>query len=258
MKRLSGLPQPHGAEKGEYLAAEAALQARLYRAQVAYLAHGHSALVMLEGWDASGKGGLIKRLTADLDPRFVHVHPIAAPTEAERRRHFLYRFWTRLPGRGEIAVFDRSWYGRVAVERVEKLCPKADWQRAYAEINDFEAGQIASGTRVIKLFLHIDQDEQDARLKDRLENPWKRWKTGADDYRNRARRKEYLAAYEAMFEATDTPGAPWHLIGANSKKAARLAGLAIIAEALEAGVDLSPPPRDKALEKRAAKAMAKG
>ncbi|QMW23946.1 polyphosphate kinase 2 family protein [Sandaracinobacteroides saxicola] len=245
----------HRRAPDDHDALEAALQQRLYRVQVAYLSQGRSAIIMLEGWDASGKGGLIKRLTSELDPRFFAVHPIAAPTEAERKRHFLYRFWTRLPGRGEIAIFDRSWYGRVAVERVEGYCEEAEWRRAYDEINDFEAGQVKAGTRVIKLFLHVSAEEQDARLRERVENPWKRWKTGADDYRNRSKREGYLAAYEAMFAKTDTKVAPWHLIGADHKKFARTEGMRIIAEALETGVDLSPPPLHPDLHKLADAAL---
>lgn len=243
--RLDALSHAHAPADED--ARMAALQRRLRAVQVAYLTQGLTGIVMLEGWDASGKGGLIKRLTAELDPRFVAVHPISAPTDVERRRHFLYRFWTRLPGRGELGVFDRSWYGRVLVERVEGLCPEADWKRAYAAINDFERELVDSGIRLVKLFLHVTAEEQDRRLIERLENPWKRWKTGADDYRNRARRPDYADAYDAMFERTDTKAAPWHLIGADHKKHARLEGMRIITEALEQGVDLAPPAADPAL-----------
>jgi AMP-polyphosphate phosphotransferase len=223
---------------------EIALQFRLYQLQVAYHRQGLSAIILLEGWDAAGKGGLIKRLTAELDPRFVAVVPIAAPNAVERAQHYMARFWSTLPPKGNWTVFDRSWYGRVLVERVEGFASKAEWGRAYAEINAMEQAQVASGTRIIKLFLHTSQAEQDERLIDRLEQPWKRWKVGPDDFRNRSKRKAYLEAYEDMFAQCDTPHARWHLIGANHKQQARLEGLHIIADALAKGVDLSDPPLD--------------
>jgi polyphosphate kinase 2 (PPK2 family) len=224
-----------------------ALQYRLSQILTAYHRQGRSAIILLEGWDAAGKGGLIKRLTAELDPRFFEVVPVSAPNETERRQHYMTRFWQKLPLAGTWTVFDRSWYGRVLVERVEGFASPAAWSRAFGEINAVEAAQVAHGTRIVKLFLHVSAAEQDARLKDRLEQPWKRWKVGAEDFRNRARRPDYEAAYEEMFERTDTIDAPWHVIGANHKKAARLEGLSIIAETLAGGVDLSDPPLDQAL-----------
>ncbi len=229
---------------GDYDADLPALQKRLARIQVAYLIHGKSAIIAVEGWDASGKGGAISRLTAGWDPRYFEVWPIAAPTEEERVRHFLWRFWKRLPGKGEINIFDRTWYGRVLVERVEGFCTEADWKRGYDEINEFEAQQRDNGVTLIKIFLHITQQEQDARFRDRLEDPWKRWKTGKDDYRNRARRADHLAAMRDMFERTDTRWAPWHVIDGNNKKAARIAVLTAVANALEKQVEMSPLPAD--------------
>lgn len=255
MSRLSRLSHPKWLEERDYAAEEKALQQRLARLQVAYLEQGLSAIVMVEGWDASGKGGLIRRLTAELDPRFFEVFPIQAPSAHEAKRHFLYRFWTRVPGRGEMSIFDRSWYGRVTVERIEEFCAAHEWKRAYAEINAFEEAQITHGTRLVKLFLHVSQEEQDKRLLERLEDPWKRWKTGLEDYRNRSKREAYEDAYEEMFRKTDTEAAPWHLIGADSKKHARIAGLTIVVETLENGVDLSPPALDKNLERVAEKAL---
>lgn len=251
--RLDALTHAHAPD--DYEERLEALQRRLRAIQVAYITQGLTGIVMLEGWDAAGKGGIIKRLTTELDPRFVRVHPISAPTDVERRRHFLYRFWTRLPGRGELAVFDRSWYGRVAVERVEELCPKAEWKRSYAAINDFERELVESGIRLVKLFLHVTAEEQDRRLLERLTDPWKRWKTGPDDYRNRAHRPDYADAYEEMFERTDTEIAPWNLIAADHKKAARLQGLTTIADTLEQGVDLTPLPADPELLAAAEKAL---
>jgi polyphosphate kinase 2 (PPK2 family) len=229
---------------GNYAADLAKLQKRLAHIQVAHIVHKRRAVVMFEGWDAGGKGGAIQRLTSEWDPRYYEVWPIAAPTEEEKARHFLWRFWTRLPMDGDISVFDRSWYGRVLVERVEGYASEAEWRRGYDEINEFEAQQADSGTTIVKLFLHVTQAEQDKRLKDRLDHPWKRWKTGADDYRNRARRPEYLVAMAEMFERTDTRWAPWHVIDGNDKEAARIAALTKIADRLEANVPMIPPELD--------------
>jgi AMP-polyphosphate phosphotransferase len=227
-----------------YEADLAKLQHQLQVMQTAYIVRKHRALVVFEGWDASGKGGCIKRLTEPLDPRFFQVWPIAAPDEHELKRHYLYRFWRRLPGLGELAIFDRSWYGRVLVERVEKYCSEAEWRRAYGELNEFEALLIKDGMRVVKLFLHITQDEQDKRLRERLEVPYKRWKTGPDDYRNRAKRTDYSLAIEDMLDKTSTKAAPWTVITANSKKVARLDALSTIVRQLSQGIDLSAPPLD--------------
>lgn len=251
--RLAAVEHPRAPEACDEL--EQKLQYRLAQILIAYYRQKRSAVIMLEGWDASGKGGLIKRLTAELDPRFFEVVPIGAPNEEERRHHYLSRFWAKLPPAGNWTVFDRSWYGRVLVERVEGFATPEEWGRAYSEINAFEAAQCRNGTRLVKLFLHITQDEQDARLTDRLEQPWKRWKVNAEDFRNRARRADYVAAMEAMFEHTDTAAAPWHIIGADHKKHARIEGLRIIAERLSEGVDLSDPPLDPALRKLAEKEL---
>jgi AMP-polyphosphate phosphotransferase len=238
-----------GAEyAGDYDADLAALQSRLARIQAAYIIHGRSAIIAVEGWDASGKGGAIQRLTAEWDPRYFQVWPISAPNEEERVRHFLWRFWKRLPGRGEINVFDRTWYGRVLVERVEGFCSERDWKRAYDEINEFEAQQKDNGVAVVKLFMHVTQAEQDKRFRKRLDDPWKRWKTGKDDYRNRARRADYLNAYADMFERTDTRWAPWRVVDANDKKAARIAVLQYAADRLEAAVDMTPLDADAEVE----------
>ena len=229
---------------GDYVADLKALQDRLVRIQAAHIMHGRSAIVAFEGWDASGKGGSIQRMTTSWDPRYYDVWPIAAPNREERERHFLWRFWQRLPARGEISVFDRTWYGRVLVERVEGFASGTEWKRAFDEINEFEAQQKDNGVTLVKLFMHITQKEQDRRFKDRLESPWKRWKTGKDDYRNRARRAEYLKAYATMFERTDTRWAPWKVIDANDKKAARIAVMTYVADRLEAAVDMSPMEAD--------------
>jgi len=240
---------------GDYDHDLAKLQKRLAHIQVAHIVHKRRAIVMFEGWDAGGKGGAIQRLTALWDPRNYEVWPIAAPTPEEKGRHFLWRFWQRLPMDGSIGIFDRSWYGRVLVERVEGYATEAEWKRGYDEINEFEAQQADSGTTIVKIFLHVTQKEQDQRLKDRLEHPWKRWKTGADDYRNREKRPEYLEAMAEMFERTDTRWAPWKVIDGNDKKAARIAVLTAVADRLEANVAMDPPELDPEVEKVARKAL---
>ncbi len=241
--------------KGHYRRDLKRVQVRLKHLQVAYIVHGARAVVMLEGWDAAGKGGIIQRLTARWDPRNYEVWPIAAPSDEEKKHGFLWRFRRRLPRAGDIAVFDRSWYGRVLVERVEGFASAADWDRAYGEINAFEAKLIEGGTTLLKLFVHVGAKEQDKRLRARLTNPWKRWKTGLDDYRNRDKRPAYLEAMHDMFARTDTAIAPWHVVDGNDKKAARIAALTWIADRLEEGVPMDPPPLDPAVEKVARAAL---
>ena len=237
--------------EGDYDADLAALQERLAKIQAAYISHGNSAIIAVEGWDASGKGGAISRLTAGWDPRWFEVWPIGAPTEEERVRHFLWRFWKRLPGKGEINIFDRTWYGRVLVERIEGFCTDAQWQRAYDEINEFEAQQRDNGVGLIKIFMHVTQEEQDQRFRKRLEDPWKRWKTGVEDYRNREKRDAYVDAYHDMFKRCDTRWAPWTIIDANNKKAARIAFLTTVADQLEKHANMTLPPLDPELERLA-------
>jgi len=240
---------------GDYRADLEALQKRVAHLQVAHTIAGQRTIILFEGWDAAGKGGAIQRLTAEWDPRNYEVWPIAAPTEAEKARHFLWRFWTRLPGRAGIAVFDRSWYGRVLVERVEGFASEREWRRAYDEINEFEAQLKEDGTNLIKLFLHIREDTQDKRLRRRLQHPWKRWKVNAEDFRNRARRADYLAAMRDMFEYTDTRWAPWTVIDGNDKKAARLAVLSTVVERMERAVPAAPPPADPVVARLAREQM---
>ncbi len=232
---------------GDFEEALSKLQHRLERIQVAHIVHGKRSVVMFEGWDAAGKGGIIKRMTALMDPRYFRVWPISAPSEEEKGHHFLWRFWSRLPADKHIAVFDRSWYGRVLVERVEELASERELKRAYDEINEFEAQQVDSGTAMIKLFVHITQEEQDKQFAQRLDDPFKRWKTGFDDYRNRARRDDYLKAMHDMFGKTDTRWAPWHVIDGNDRKASRIAALTRIADALEKHVPMDMPDADPAV-----------
>ncbi len=243
--RLSRLGDHGTVGHSAYLKELADLQLRLQRIQQAYLFTGDSAVIVFEGWDAAGKGGAIRRMSAVLDPRGFKVWPIAAPRAFEKERHYLFRFWERLPPQGAIAVFDRSWYGRVLVERVEAIAAEHEWRRAYGEINEFERFLLDHGTRVVKLFLHITEDEQLRRFEERLRNPLKRWKLSYEDFRNRRHWRDYERAIEDMVERTSTRGAPWHVIPANDKKHARLACLRAITEVLAAGVDLRPPPLDE-------------
>ena len=232
---------------GDYAEALKMLQDRLSLAHARHIVHGHRAIIAVEGWDAAGKGGIIRRMTAEWDPRYFQVWPITAPTPYEKDRHFLWRFWQKLPGSREVAVFDRSWYGRVLVERVEGFCSERDWKRGYDEINEFEAQQVDGGTAIIKLFLHVTQATQDKRLADRLSIPEKRWKVTEEDFRNRAKRAEYLDAMQAMFKQTDTRWAPWAVFDGNNKKAARIAVLTHVAERLEASVPGDLPEANPAL-----------
>jgi AMP-polyphosphate phosphotransferase len=227
---------------GDYKDDLEALQERLSRLFVANLVHRRKAIVVVEGWDASGKGGALQRMTAQGDPRAYRVWPIAAPTDEEKVRHYLWRFWKRLPKAGQVAIFDRSWYGRVLVERVEGFATEPEWRRAYDEINEFEALLAADGILLVKLFFHITQETQDERFQARLDHPWKKWKVTEEDVRNRGRRKDYLEAIKDMFALTDTRWAPWRVIDGNEKKAARIAALTAVAEAMTAALPADPPP----------------
>ena len=218
------------------------LQHKLMEIQLAYLFQGRSAAIVLEGWDAAGKGGTIRRISAALDPRSFKVWPIGPPRAYYRDRHFLLRFMERLPPRGAIAAFDRSWYGRVLVERVEKLTPEERWRAAYREIVDFERSITDNGTRLVKLFFHISQEEQLLRFEDRLKNPLKRWKLTYEDFRNRGNWDAYNQAIDEMFQKTSTDAAPWTLISANCKRHARITAIQAVVDCLAKDVDLSPPP----------------
>lgn len=218
----------------------ARVQQKLRLIQYAYLKLGKSAAIIFEGWDAAGKGGTIRCMSAVLDPRSFKVWPIAAPRKYYLERHYLARFFERMPPRGAISVFDRSWYGRVLVERVEELASPDDWRRAYTEINEFERMLTGHGTRVVKVFLHITPDEQLHRFRNRILEPMKRWKLSTEDFRNRQKWKAYEEATNDMFLETSTPSSPWHAVPANCKKYARVTTLKLIAEQLSSGVDLSP------------------
>ena len=226
----------------------AELQERISRLFVSNLVNKKKAIVLVEGWDAAGKGGAIQRLTAECDPRSFKVWPIAAPSAEEKAHHYLWRFWRRLPAAGEVAIFDRSWYGRVLVERVEGFASEPEWRRAFDEINEFESQLAADGTCIVKLFFHVTEKVQAERLLARLEHPWKRWKVTEEDFRNRGRREDYLAALKQMFAQTDTRWAPWTAINGNNKKSARIAALGAVADALERAVPAEPPPARAEME----------
>lgn len=206
---------------------------------------GPPLLVVFEGWDAAGKGGAIKRLVAPLDPRHVRVAQFAAPGDDEKRHHFLKRFWWALPGWGGMTVCDRSWYGRVLVERVEGFSGEEQWQRAYGEINAFERTLANEGMILVKLWLQISPKEQLKRFEDRAGDPLKSWKLTPEDWANREKRAEYEPAVEEMLSRTDQPQAPWRLISAESKRYARVRVAQLVSEEIEAGMrrwGQEPPP----------------
>ena len=190
-------------------------------------------IIAYEGWDAAGKGGNIKRVAAALDPRGCEVHPIASPEPHEKARHFLWRFWTRLPKDGHIAIFDRTWYGRVMVERIEGFCSENDWKRAYNEINEFEKSLTDWGAVIIKFWVHIDKDTQLIRFNDRQNNPEKQWKITDEDWRNREKWDIYESSVDEMIRKTSTVFAPWHILESNDKRYARIKALQIIIESIE-------------------------
>jgi len=225
------------------------MQSSMQAIQQAYLGTRERAVVVLEGWDTAGKGGIVRRLGWVMDPRSFKVYPIAAPLPHEKGNHYLQRFWEKLPEPGQIVVFDRSWYGRVLVERVEGFAKKREWRRGYDEINQFEQMIVDDGIRIAKCFLHITPAEQVRRFKDRLTNPLKRWKLSYEDFRNRARWADYETAIEDMMEKTSKKRAPWYLIPANNKAFGRLAVFTILTDVFGKGLRLKPRELDpKVLE----------
>lgn len=228
------------AEEGERLAdaQERLLQLRLTLAGLlGTQGLGPPVCVLVEGWDASGKGGCIRRLVGHLDPRHVRVVSFSAPTPDELRHNWLRRFWPALPGWGGMAVLDRSWYGRVLVERVEGFATKKEWKRSYDEIVDFEEMLAHDGTVILKFWLHISHEEQAVRFKKRQNDPLKRWKLTEEDWRNRRKRTEYEAAVEEMIQRTDVPTAPWIVVAAESKRWARVNVIETVVEAIEVALD---------------------
>jgi len=219
--------------KKEYETKLLQYQWRLLRLQHVLHEEKIAAVVVMEGWDASGKGGAIKRVTEHLDPRGFKVWPIAAPLPHERQYHYLQRFWRKLPGYGELTIFDRSWYGRVLVERVEGFATVEEWSRAYKEINEFEKLLSDDQYVIMKFWFHISKDEQLSRFKAREANPFKSWKLTDEDWRNREKWDLYHEAVEEMFEKTDTIHAPWCIIPSNNKRYARLETLSRMIQRME-------------------------
>lgn len=241
--------------KEEYKDALGKQQEKLFHVQQSYFHQKKRALVVFEGWDASGKGGAIRRITEKLDPRGVSVFPVAKPAKEDQDKHFLYRFWQHIPSPGTLKIFDRSHYGRVLVERVDQLIDEKTYKRGYDEINAFEKTLSDSGVRIIKLFMHISPKEQRERFEERLHNPFKRWKLTEEDLHNRKLRKEYVKAVNEMFERTHTSYAPWRIINGEYKWQARVDVLDTIVARLSEGVDISPPPLDENLIAQAFKQL---
>jgi polyphosphate kinase 2 (PPK2 family) len=198
-------------------------------------------IIAFEGWDAAGKGGAIKRITEKMDPRGYVVYPISAPQGDDKLRHYLYRFWRRLPERGEIAIFDRTWYGRVLVERVEGFAEENAWKRAYTEINSFERQLRDFGTILVKFWIHISAEEQLRRFEERRKIGYKAWKLTAEDWRNREKWPLYYEAVEEMLVKTSTRNAPWNLIEGNDKNWARVKTLTRLVETLSKELNYIPP-----------------
>jgi polyphosphate kinase 2 (PPK2 family) len=192
-----------------------------------------AAAMVFEGWDAAGKGGAIKRTVAPLDPRGYKVAPYGAPNDIEKAHHYLWRFWNEVPKAGHLTVFDRSWYGRVMVERVEGFCKPADWKRAFDEINDFEKQLFDSGIVLFKFWLHIDQDEQLKRFESRTNTPEKSWKITDEDWRNREKWDQYLEAVDEMLLKTSTEQAPWTIVEAVDKLYSRIKVIETVRDKLE-------------------------
>ena len=213
-----------------------ALQNRLHLLGYRVYLNRLPVVIVFEGPDAAGKGGAIKRLTQNLDPRGYVVWPIGAPHGDDRERHYLYRFWRRLPEDGQIAIFDRSWYGRVLVERVEGYCTAEAWARAYPEINQFERQLVAHGTTVIKLWIHISKEEQLKRFRERERIHYKSWKMTEEDWRNRGKWEDHLQAADEMILKTSTHHAPWVIVEANDKLHARVKVLRTVERALREGL----------------------
>ncbi|MHB8763524.1 MAG: polyphosphate:AMP phosphotransferase [Deferrisomatales bacterium] len=234
---LSTLDMTRALPKIEYEAELVALQGRLNRLHREALARGTSTLVVLEGWDAAGKGGAVRRCMAALDARHCEVIPFAAPSDEERAHHYLWRFWRELGRAGRVTFFDRSWYGRVLVERVEGYASEAEWRRAYGEIVDFEEQLVEHGIVLVKFWLHITPEEQLARFEAREATPWKSWKLTDEDWRNREKWPLYEQAVNDMVGHTSTAAAPWTLVEGNDKNYARIKVLRTLCDRLEQALE---------------------
>ena len=233
MQRLSEVDLSPVVEEEEYKEELKSHQKRLAELHNTIYRKKIPVILCYEGWDAAGKGGNIRRVARPLDPRGFDVMPIASPEPHELNRQYLWRFWTRLPRSGHVCIFDRTWYGRVMVERIEGFCKEDDWKRAYQEINEFERQLTDWGAVVLKFWIHIDQDTQLARFNDRQSTPEKQWKLTEEDWRNREKWPQYEEAVDEMLQKTSTENAPWYIIESNDKKYARIRTLKIIVKALE-------------------------
>lgn len=230
---LAGIDLSKTLTKEQYQKQLKELQKKLSRLHGELYQRRIPVVLAFEGWDAGGKGGAIKRLTQALDPRGYEVHPVSAPNDLEKSHHYLWRFWTAVPKAGHIAIFDRSWYGRVMVERLEGFCSEDEWRRAYKEINNMEECWANSGCIVLKFWMQIDKDEQERRFTERQENPDKQWKITDEDWRNRAKWDQYEVAVDEMLVRTSTTYAPWIIVEANNKYYARIKVLKTVVDAIE-------------------------
>ncbi len=224
-------------ERKAYRSALKRLQQRLFTLEHELFLARIPAVLVYEGWDAAGKGGSIRRLTRGLDPRGYEVIPTGAPNDEEKAHHYLWRFWRELPKAGHITIFDRSWYGRVLVERVEGFCSEAEWRRAYREINEFERQLTEFGTVLVKFWLHIDVEEQLRRFRSREVTDHKQWKITEEDWRNREKHAAYQGAVVDMLQRTSTTYAPWTIVEANCKLHGRIKAISTVVSALEAGLE---------------------
>jgi polyphosphate:AMP phosphotransferase len=238
VRRLHALPLEHRLSEADYESKRDKWLGRLNRVVRTAAEQGRSIVWVFEGWDAAGKGGAIRRLTSAIDARDYRVIPVSKPTDEEKSHHYLWRFWRHVPRAGRVTIYDRSWYGRVLVERLEGFCTDREWRRAYAELNDFEEQLTEHGIIVLKFWLHISKDEQLRRFRQREDTEYKRHKIDSEDWRNRRKWADYEIAVGDMLALTNTRSAPWHLVAANNKRFARLEILKIscrqIAAALEA------------------------
>lgn len=237
LRRLQALPLDQHLSETSYLAKRDKWLGRLNRAVRAAAEQARSIVWVFEGWDAAGKGGAIRRLTSAIDARDCRVIPVSKPTDEEKAHHYLWRFWRHIPRAGRVTIYDRSWYGRVLVERLEGFCSEAEWRRAYAELNDFEAQLTDHGVIVLKFWLQLSRDEQLRRFRHREETPYKRHKINAEDWRNRRKWHAYEVAVGDMLALTHRQNSPWHLIPANNKRYARLEILKISCQRIAAALE---------------------
>ncbi|HEX7976172.1 MAG TPA: hypothetical protein VF498_17315 [Anaerolineales bacterium] len=232
-------------------------QVALYKLAYQVYVQQRPVVIVFEGWDAAGKGGAIRRITEKIDPRGYVVYPIAAPKGDDATHHYLWRFWRRLPESGQIAVFDRSWYGRVMVERIEGFCSEAEWKRAYREINQFERQLVDFGSILFKYWIHIGKDEQLNRFESRAGDKLRSWKLTEEDWRNREKWGLYEDAVNEMLLKTSTISAPWTVVEGNSKPYARVKVVKTLVDKLSQELGLDPFAPEAANENKKAKEKSK-